>query len=683
MIHRQSLVTRHNLVLTQIHRDSPLSIGNGEFVFTADITGLQTLYHEYEETFPLCTMANFGWHVKTDQGRVYTLKDLPMTEYHSQGRTFFYPVKKTPENARVYDWLRENPHKVNLFRLGFVLDGREIKPEQLTQISQELDLYRGVLTSAFCVEGKQVKVQTVCSSQVNEIACHIKMEEGLEKRLGLALEFPYGSPAISGSDWESPEKHESLLTSLGKNHWLIHRTMDDLEYQAAVDLENGTLVQREKHRFEVICSGESLRIGVMVVPGTESSSIKFPMKTFRDCAHEAETFWKTFWETTGLMDFSRVKDNRAKELERREILSLYLLRLQCAGSLPPAETGLTCNSWYGKFHLEMHFWHSGFWPLYSQGKLLENSLPWYRAHVQEARENSRRNGYKGARWPKMTGPEGVDSPSKIAPLLIWQQPHLIFMLELLYRCSPEKRILEEYFDLVWETAEFMVDFAQWNPETKAYDLNPPLIPVQEKHDPMVTKNPAFELVYWKETLEIAAAWAGRLNREYPEEWKQVGEKMAAPAAEGGVYLAHANAPDTFTHYAKDHPSMLMAYGLLKGEELDRETVKRTLEKVLETWDFSTAWGWDFAVMAMTAAKLGDKELAVDLLLKPAQKNEYVLNGHNRQGYRKDLPLYLPGNGSFLYGLAVIGGEGEESSGGNHGFPEGWEVEMEGIQKGYC
>lgn len=58
-------------------------------------------------------------------------------------------------------------------------------------------------------------------------------------------------------------------------------------------------------------------------------------------------------------------------------------------------------------------------------------------------------------------------------------------------------------------------------------------------------------------------------------------------------------------------------------------------------------------MAMTAVRLDLGDLAVDILLKDTQKNEYVLNGHNKQGYRKDLPLYLPGNGSFLYALAMM------------------------------
>lgn len=44
-----------------------------------------------------------------------------------------------------------------------------------------------------------------------------------------------------------------------------------------------------------------------------------------------------------------------------------------------------------------------------------------------------RNGYKGARWPKMIATEGVDCPSNIAPLLVWQQPHIIYMHEMAYR----------------------------------------------------------------------------------------------------------------------------------------------------------------------------------------------------------------------------------------------------------
>jgi len=47
-IDRLALVTRHNVTLTKADPLTPLSVGNGEFAFTADITGLQTFpeYHE-------------------------------------------------------------------------------------------------------------------------------------------------------------------------------------------------------------------------------------------------------------------------------------------------------------------------------------------------------------------------------------------------------------------------------------------------------------------------------------------------------------------------------------------------------------------------------------------------------------------------------------------------------------
>ena len=59
------------------------------------------------------------------------------------------------------------------------------------------------------------------------------------------------------------------------------------------------------------------------------------------------------------------------------MLSQYLTRIQTAGNLPPQETGLTMNSWYGKFHLEMHWWHGVHFALWNRAPLLEKSLGWY------------------------------------------------------------------------------------------------------------------------------------------------------------------------------------------------------------------------------------------------------------------------------------------------------------------
>ena len=71
---------------------------------------------------------------------------------------------------------------------------------------------------------------------------------------------------------------------------------------------------------------------------------------------------------------------------------------------------------------------------------------------------------------------------------------------------------------------------------------------------------------------------------------------------------------------------------------------------------------------------------MDILLKDTPKNQYVKSGNNNQIIRKDLPLYLPGNGSLLLAIPMMA-EGYEGCGRKApGFPEDWVVEAEGMQR---
>ena len=332
----------------------------------------------------------------------------------------------------------------------------------------------------------------------------------------------------------------------------------------------------------------------------------------------------------------------------------------------------------------MYLWHEAYLPLWNHTELLERSLVWYQEHLPQARLNAARNGYKGARWPKMVAEDALDSPSPIAVLLVWQQPHIIYMLEMAYGSGEETAFLEKYYELVEETAEFMADFAAYNEERKVYELLGPLIPAQECHDPMVTRNPSFEVEYWSLTLKIAAEWAKRLGRKVPEKWLHVAENMAPMAVGEGKYLAHEQCPDTYTAFAEDHPSMLCSYGLIDSGRTDREIMGNSLREVEKCWNYPSLWGWDFAVMCMTAVRLGEPEHAIELLLKDTEKNSYVASGNNYQRGRSDLPLYLPGNGSLLLAAALMTA-GYPGSGELPGFPRNgqWEVEFEGIRPFPC
>ena len=208
-----------------------------------------------------------------------------------------------------------------------------------------------------------------------------------------------------------------------------------------------------------------------------------------------------------LRRFSHCTDPRAKELERRVVLSQYLLAIQCAGSTPPQETGLTYNSWFGKYHLEMIWWHQAWQPLWGHPELLSHTLEWYKTVEPIAREVARRQGFDGIRWMKMTDPSGVEAPSSVGSFLIWQQPHFIYLAELLYRSNPDKEVIEKYNHLVQETAKFMYSFATYDELGVRFILKG-AIPAQETLNASTTINPPFELSYWHFAMQIAQIWRG-------------------------------------------------------------------------------------------------------------------------------------------------------------------------------
>ncbi|HEY9503234.1 MAG TPA: hypothetical protein VIR01_16485, partial [Pyrinomonadaceae bacterium] len=431
------------------------------------------------------------------------------------------------------------------------------------------------------------------------------------------------------------------------------------------------------HTFVFLPRDESERLQVVLSFNSQSlvHDPPGPDETFKSSARH----WKRFWSTGGAVELADSKDSRAHELERRIVLSQYLTAIQCAGSLPPQETGLTINSWYGKFHLEMHWWHATHFALWNRLPMFERSLDWYQKILPVARELARSQGYAGARWPKMVGPEGRDSPSPIGPLLIWQQPHPIFYSELCYQSHPDATTLLRFKDLVFESASFMASYAFYEEKRNRYVLGPPVIPAQENHPPRETWNPTFELAYWRFGLEVALKWRQRLGKPPVKEWVEVARKLAPLPVKGGVYLAHENCPETYTERNRDHPSMLGALGLLPGNAADSDTMRQTLQKTLKEWQWAETWGWDYPLTALTAARLEQGTTAVDALLMDTAKNHYLLNGHNWQ--RQNLPCYLPGNGGLLYAVAMMA-TGWKNGTNRHapGFPAdgSWTVKWEGL-----
>jgi hypothetical protein len=125
--------------------------------------------------------------------------------------------------------------------------------------------------------------------------------------------------------------------------------------------------------------------------------------------------------------------------------------------------------------------------------------------------------------------------------------------------------------------------------------------------------------------------------------------------------------------------MLGALGVLPGVKVDRDVMRRTLDKTMKEWTWADTWGWDYPMTAMTAARLGETKTAIDSLLMQTEKNRYLPNGHNWQ--RANLPCYLPGNGGLLYAISLMAA-GWKGAPRKHapGFPDDWNVKLEGLNE---
>ena len=689
-IDREALVARNNPQVSSFDSLASLSVGNGEFAFTVDATGLQTFPLVYKKGVPLGTQSQWGWH---SFGNPNKYKPEEYLKEHDFGRghkeIYACQFKEDGRQKEASNWYRMNPHRLHLGIVGLEL-GDDVKTSDITDIAQTLDMWNGVINSHFTLKGNAFDVQTVCHPQMDMISASITSPA----RGGGKLHFPYptGAHADDACNWDANNKHTTDIVFENAQSAVLKRTLDSTVYYVSLRWEGkASLKEKSANYFVLTPAEDKLAFSckfTSAFPGTvfESEPAVYTsadtLPTFAETLAAGNSYWNNFWKNGAAVDFSHCTDPRAKELERRVVLSQYLLAIQSAGSVPPQETGLTYNSWFGKFHLEMIWWHQAWQALWGHPELLDRTLGWYETVEPVAREIARRQGFDGVRWMKMTDPSGTEAPSNVGSFLIWQQPHFIYLAELVYRANPSDEVIKKYNHLVQETAKFMYSFATYDEFHGRFILKG-AIPAQETLRAATTINPPFELSYWHYAMNVAQQWRERVGEKRNLEWDEMIDKLSPLAYnEDSLNLAAENAVDTYKdiRFTSDHMAVLGSVGILPMNKLIRaDYMKNTLHWVWDNWNWGKTWGWDYPMTAMNATRLGEPEKAVGALLMDKRTNTYLLNGHNYQDGR--LRCYLPGNGGLLTAVALMcaGWDGCEVK--NPGFPQDgtWDVRWEGLK----
>ena len=730
-IDREAVLFRNNPLITEADPLASLSVGNGHFATTVDVTGMQTYVEEYKNGIPLNAMSDWGWHSFPNKDNLTPAESEKSFDFgHGHPEVYAVEYKKAEDgrHKQATEYFRVNPHRLNLGAIGLTLQdaaGKPIPLKGLSDIRQQLQLYHGQIDSHFTADGSSVDVSTIGQPDRDAVAYRISTPLLKDKRAMVSIRLPYptGKHADDASDWSKDALHNSRLVSQDANSATIEHRIDATTYYIYIRWEGQAQLSEVKpHTFQLATDAEVLAFEAEYSPVSRGfASVSQPFR-FDAAQRKTQKFWHKFWTETGFVDFSQCTDPRAKELQRRVVLSQYLTRINCANNMPPQETGLTYNTWFGRPHLEMTWWHAVDFALWNQPEVIAQMLRWYDDIAAPiAKKIAQRQGFKGLRWMKMTDPWGGEAPSNTGSFLTWQQPHYIYLAEEMYRAQPNAKTLAKYAANVEATAEFMADFAK---SGKLFGQTA----MQECMTKDISYNHPFELAYFRYGLSVANQWRERMGKPRNKQWDDVIARIAPlPMTSDGIYTAglpkgkttnlksfdpfdtaasgsqsQAPAPvsqgsgsasrgsasaktETFADKTRnDHPAILGVFGLLPSSPVGCDSVaaKKTLGWVMKNWNWLTTWGWDYGMIAMAAARLGDTKTALDALLIDTQKNTYLKNGHNFQTADR-LRLYLPGNGALLTAVAMMcaGWDGNKE-GLNPGFPKdgSWNVRWEGLRR---
>lgn len=689
-IDRMAVIGRNCPHITAIDSLASLSVGNGEFAFTCDVTGLQTLHRLYAKGVPLGTMAQWAWHsFPNTEG--YKPADALRSYDFGRGREEWYSCQLKDERGKAAsDYLRVNPHRLHLGITAF----KGMDANDISDIDQTLDLWNGTIRSAYLCQGRQVRVTTLCHPHRDMVVA--KISNPGRHHVELLFPYPTGNHSDDACDWSVGCNHSVALVAQKGNTAMFRHTLDGQSYYIRLCWQNASAPTLKDGKVEIAPKGNDWAFSVEYLKEMTDGK----PTDYKSVARETQEYWNGYWQKGGIVDFGQCTDPRARELERRVVLSQYLLAIQCAGSTPPQETGLTYNSWFGKYHLEMTWWHQAHFALWNHPEMLARTLPWYEKAAPMARQIAERQGFEGIRWMKMTDPSAGEAPSNVGSFLIWQQPHFIYLCELLYRATHDLSVIRRYYPLVEQTADFMASFATYDAGRDLYTLKG-CIPAQETLKAAETINPPFELSYWHFALQVAQAWRERMGMSSNEKWAEIIGKLSPLAAKDGVYAAAESAasypslivsatadgkdafeaselPQNIKLYS-DHMAVLAACGVLPhSPQYDTDTMHETLLWVMRNWNWDKTWGWDFPTTCMTAVRTLDPNTAIDALLKDCRTNTYLPNGHNYQDSR--LRCYLPGNGGLLTAVALMCAGWDGCTVPLPGFPKDgrWNVKWENI-----
>lgn len=297
-IDRKTVVRRNNPTFNSLGADKVFHLGNGHLALTVDATGLQTFTTLHRQGTPLATAADWAWNV---------------------------------DKASQQQW--------PLCTIGLALDNLT----QVQDLKASLDLWTGKVTSSFSYEAVHYDVQTVCDPDADVVATHVKSDGPVA--IILTLPKPTGGRTTTGLYLEGKTSQITPVTdSFDDEHCVIGQQVGGTTFFADVAWKGeASLSRRGPNAFVVRCPKGDLQLQVaysssVTMQVVEGMPLLANVRPFIDWSLASGVGMAEYWLTGGMVDFSKVTDPRAQQLESRVVNALYRMKVQPAVTVVPQPT---------------------------------------------------------------------------------------------------------------------------------------------------------------------------------------------------------------------------------------------------------------------------------------------------------------------------------------------------------
>lgn len=184
-IDRAALVRRFNPGRSASSHTTPLQVGNGDFAFGADITGLQTF-------LPFNSLSSWCWHnssLPTTSNQTEP-EDFSGLDWLTNSERLVNYAQPNDSEADISQWMIANPHRVNLGAVGLWFGGEEVFEADLENKHQVLDQYAGTIDSWSNWKNESIRVETVADPGSSTVAIRTESMHLMHSGLGVFFDFP-------------------------------------------------------------------------------------------------------------------------------------------------------------------------------------------------------------------------------------------------------------------------------------------------------------------------------------------------------------------------------------------------------------------------------------------------------------------------------------------------------------